>query len=174
MALALTLRQALQCSHVKIPRHKSFDEMQGQLGIDRIVASLALFLTSGLRAFVPIARGHVLANAIVNCAAVIDADGWHQQGIEELLLVVAADDQGIEPRSMNVSLQSVHCPMNVVEALFDRFVGDKLRSIFRRSRKQVPICAGIAFAVIETAVEVELPESPLPVTQLAGQHHAVG
>src|SRR5207245_1006631 len=93
---------------VELALDQALNEMQSEATVAGILNFALFFQAAHLRALIPVALRNRLARGVSNGFTVVQRDGWHVLIAEELVLVVAHDDQDIEPRRRNLGLHALH------------------------------------------------------------------
>jgi len=94
--------------------------------------------------------------------------------LEELVLVVADDDQRVELGLRDLRSHALHRLLHLVVARRDRFVRDQLGDVRGCPGEHLRVGARLALAIVVLHAQVALTESAQPILELGREHHAVG
>ncbi len=147
MALELVADEGFNGGDVEIALHQSFDDVSAQSWVARIEPVVAVFEPAALVEQIPVVCRLARRRGVADALAVIDADGRPAGILENLALIVADHDQNIEPRRLDVGVQTLHALGCRAVALDNGVVGDfgggaarrVLEDVFEGSRCYVKI-----------------------------------
>jgi hypothetical protein len=93
--------------------------------------------------------------------------------MEQLVLVVAADDERIELCPAHLLAHAVHGALRIVKALGDGFGRHEGRGVLGRFGEDLAVGDAVAELVVEGQPVVAVAELRDPILELAGQHDTV-